>query len=143
MAKELSEHLAGFIRRGVNSDDCWDWLGGISSSGYANYRIPDGGKQVGAHRLVYETLVGYIPSGLALDHLCRNKTCTNPKHLEPVTNAVNLRRGKTAKLTAEDIRRIKSYISVGYDNRALAIIFKVSRDTISNIRNNRTWSDIK
>lgn len=46
-----------------------------------------------AHRVVYETVVGPVPEGLELDHLCRNRGCVNPAHLEPVTHQENMRRG--------------------------------------------------
>jgi hypothetical protein len=52
---------------------------------------------MGAHRFAYLEFVGPIPDGLVLDHLCRNKKCVNPDHLEPVTNAENLRRGRVAR----------------------------------------------
>lgn len=79
---------------------CWIWLGGQRKDGrYGLYR----GRH--AHRGVYELLVGPVPAGLELDHLCRNGLCVNPAHLEPVTHQVNVRRGigptaKNARKTA-------------------------------------------
>lgn len=73
---------------------CWLWLG-ATRGGYG--RIKMGGRKgefVSAHRLSYELHVGPIPEGLQLDHLCRNRTCVNPHHLEPVTLQENLRRGE-------------------------------------------------
>lgn len=51
------------------------------------------GKRFGVHRVTYEYIVGPIPRGLVLDHLCRNTRCVNPEHLEPVTDRVNILRG--------------------------------------------------
>lgn len=68
---------------------CWIWTG-ETSKGYG--RCVYQNKHTGAHRAVYEILVGDIPKGLELDHLCRNRTCVNPKHLEPVTHLENIRR---------------------------------------------------
>lgn len=56
------------------------------------------GKRVMVHRAVYEALVGPIPQGLEIDHLCRNRACYNPRHLEPVSHLENVRRG--AKVVA-------------------------------------------
>ncbi|GAB3776674.1 hypothetical protein GCM10027600_42800 [Nocardioides ginsengisegetis] len=66
---------------------CWIWKGHITRYGYGQLR----GKK--AHRLVYEAMVGPIPEGLVIDHLCRNRACVNPEHMEPVTNEENLDRG--------------------------------------------------
>lgn len=75
---------------------CWLWLGGISSDGYSRFREGAvGSKTVGGHRWSYIHLVGPIPPGLHLDHLCRVRHCVNPQHLEPVTCAVNLLRGES------------------------------------------------
>jgi hypothetical protein len=74
------------------TDTCWLWIGGQNGVGYG-VAWPDG-KQTYAHRFAYELLVGPIPSGLDLDHLCRVRYCVRPDHLEPVTRQENLRRGR-------------------------------------------------
>ena len=71
---------------------CWIWLGGLGKAGYG--MAWDGRRMVGAHRLVYVLLVGQVPDGTELDHLCRNPSCVNPAHLEPVTHHENMMRGK-------------------------------------------------
>lgn len=73
-------------------DECWPWLAGHTKAGYGTVHV---GHQTTttAHRAVYELLVGPIPDGLVLDHLCRNPGCVNPAHLEPVTYATNTERG--------------------------------------------------
>lgn len=73
------------------STGCWTWQATISGGGYG-YVTVDGRQRV-AHRVMYELLVGEIPAGTELDHLCRNRSCVNPAHLEPVTHRVNVRRG--------------------------------------------------
>jgi hypothetical protein len=72
---------------------CWEWAGSHDPQGYGQFR--DGGRLWKAHRFSYEWTIGPIPEGLQLDHLCRNRGCCNPDHLEPVTNAENARRGET------------------------------------------------
>ncbi len=83
--------------------DCWEWTGAKHESGYGRYRMGGrDGRFWYVHRLVWELLVGPIPDGLHIDHLCRNRLCCNPDHLEPVTPAENTRRspswnGESAK----------------------------------------------
>lgn len=71
------------------SGDCWLWTAATSAKGYGQFRASRGASQVAAHRYAYMDLVGPIPDGLALDHLCRVRNCVNPAHLEPVTTAEN------------------------------------------------------
>ena len=71
--------------------ECWQWRGAVSGNGYGTFRFE--GRIIRPHRFIYEALVGPIPDGLVIDHLCGNRLCVNPDHLEPVTNGENLRRG--------------------------------------------------
>lgn len=71
---------------------CWLWLGGRGGKGTTEQRYGQVGSRR-AHRVSYETLVGPIPDGLVLDHLCRRTYCVNPGHVEPVTHRVNILRG--------------------------------------------------
>lgn len=65
---------------------CWEWTDHIGPRGYGTLRVGGKkGKKIDAHRIVYETFVGPIPEGLEIDHLCRNRACIYPDHLEPVT----------------------------------------------------------
>jgi hypothetical protein len=77
---------------------CWLYAGALAADGYA--RVKDAGSDLAllVHRVTYEQLVGPIPEGLVLDHLCRVRHCVNPEHLEPVTHMENLRRGVKARL---------------------------------------------
>jgi hypothetical protein len=69
---------------------CWIWKGATSARGYGNFGNQP--KKI-SHRIAYELMVGAIPEGTEIDHLCRVRACCNPKHLEPVTRKVNQLRG--------------------------------------------------
>jgi len=91
MNQPLALRFWAKVEKGAN---CWRWTGFIDKGGYG--RIREAGRDTPilyAHRVAYEFLIGSIPEGLQLDHLCRNKWCCNPQHLEPVTMTENLRRG--------------------------------------------------
>lgn len=74
--------------------DCWEWTAYRDRDGYGITNAAAFGTPR-AHRVAYALLIGPIPDGMQLDHLCRNRSCVNPDHLEPVTNRENQRRGVT------------------------------------------------
>jgi hypothetical protein len=77
---------------------CWNWLGSHNGDGYGKVNFAK--RRYLTHRVSYELLVGKIPEGLQIDHLCRNKSCCNPAHLEVVTRTENLQRQAAAKVRA-------------------------------------------
>lgn len=83
---------------------CWEWDAPDTSNGYGNLYV--GRKRMRAHRLSYEVFVGEIPEGLEIDHLCRNRACCNPDHLEPVTARENTLRSPISP-TAINSRKLK------------------------------------
>lgn len=73
------------------SGECWLWMAAKFTDGYGEFW--DGHRYVLAHRWAYEQLVGPFPPGFQSDHLCRNRACVNPTHIEPVTQRENVLRG--------------------------------------------------
>ena len=89
---QLEELAPRFWQRVDQKDGCWLWKGSLTVYGYGQFQ-PARGKSYRAHRLAWEIARGPVPEGLVLDHLCRNRACCNPDHLEPVTHRENVLRG--------------------------------------------------
>ena len=106
---KLSERFWAKVHK---TSTCWLWTGSRISSGYGNFR-GENGCNVLVHRFAYETLIGPIPDGLMLDHLCRNPACVNPAHLEPVPARENSLRG--VGFAAENARKTHCVNGHPYD----------------------------
>jgi len=97
-----SKYYVASKRHPVLGTPCWIWTGAKWKRGYGCFNIssktlPNGKrvfKRMSAHKALYEHVNGPVPEGLELDHLCRNPSCVNPAHLEPVTHAENVKRGE-------------------------------------------------
>lgn len=82
-----------FWERVTPAGECLIWTGGLFRNGYGSLYV--NGRAVKAHRFAYELLVRPVPAGMQLDHLCRNRACVAPSHLQPVTQRENILRGRS------------------------------------------------
>ncbi len=137
-------------------DECWEWQGGISSSGYGNFQHAS--KQYGAHRFSYELNFGQIPDGMHVCHTCDNRRCVNPSHLWAGTHRDNMddrcAKGRTvgqrpgegstvSKLTNEQVLEIRAiYARGGRTQASVAQQFGVDTSLISLIVNRKRWGHL-
>jgi len=124
---------------------CWNWNLALSESGYAmcsSERAKYG--TIRAHRQNYIEKYGKIPDGLQLDHLCRNRRCVNPDHLEPVTSKENTHRGDGVKVNdkiVNEIRKMKNKRDSGELTYAqIGAMFSIGASAVFKILQNLTWS---
>lgn len=88
------DRLWSHVDRSGGPDACWEWTASLGSHGYGQFYV-DGPVMRRPHRVAYEATIGPVPDGTELDHLCRNRACVNPSHLEPVSHRENTLRGIT------------------------------------------------
>jgi hypothetical protein len=79
------------LEKVIITGECWTWTGSIDENGYGRIHTDTTPRK--SYRVLFEHVIGEVPEGLELDHLCRNRLCVNPFHLEPVTHRENMRRG--------------------------------------------------
>lgn len=94
-----------FWKKIDRSRECWIWTGAKDPTGYGRFHVRVGDRYVDAlaHRFAYERLIGPVPDGLTIDHLCRNRSCVNPKHMKLVSVQTNILRGDAP--TAHNARK--------------------------------------
>jgi HNH endonuclease len=120
-------------------DECWLWRGQISPSGYG--RIDINNHAGYAHRYVYERERGPIPNGLQLDHLCRVRACVNPSHLQPVSRAENIRRGRKAKLGHHGALLVRwTFATTDLPRYEIADMVGVTGSTVTRVLSGEFWS---
>lgn len=111
----IRERFWGHVDIRTNIDECWTWKRSLTGGGYGQFHIE--GLVFKAHRVAYEFTIGPIPDGLVLDHLCRNRACVNPWHMEPITQQENTLRGDRAAMSAAQVRRHRARTHCRYGHK--------------------------
>lgn len=105
IAQWSTQSRARFWSRVEKTDSCWNWTSSTDRKGYGQFCHCVQGLTMRAHKLAWESENGPVPDGLVLDHLCRNRRCVRPSHLEVVTNRENVLRG--IGITAQMAQRME------------------------------------
>ncbi|MGH1470120.1 MAG: HNH endonuclease signature motif containing protein [Cellvibrionaceae bacterium] len=135
--------LKPLVKLGADPSDCWNWQGSLNKkTGYGKKQ--ENGLTLLAHRWVYESLLGPIEKDKVINHICSNRSCVNPYHLEVVSQAENCRHGKGSKLNriqAKTIKRLKKSKYWGL-RKVLAKRYNISEQLVSDIWYGRAWKEI-
>lgn len=142
-----------FSRVSESKNGCWEWIGGINSSGYGCFKFQE--KQQLTHRLSYSWFVGPIECGKLICHLCNNKKCVNPHHLYLGTQFENMRdavkdglievgeKSSSSKLKYKDVVSIKKeYKNSNLTQYELAKKYKTVQTNIHMIVSGKTWKNV-
>lgn len=122
---------------------CWVWQHSKFVDGYGYIYCVAKKRKLKAHRVVYEEYKGPIPNDLPLDHLCRNRLCVNPDHLEPVSLAVNTRRGVATKINESIVCEMRRLYATGdWSFEEVGKHFGVSRSCASGAIRGVSWTDV-
>jgi hypothetical protein len=136
------EILSIHTDKSLGESECWIYNVMPASGGYRQIEV--NGKTVQVHRLVYELCCGPIPEGFDVHHICRNRGCVNPKHLELLNHKKHTagERNAMCKLTSEKVKEIRSLYKTGeISQRGLAKKYGVSQGKIWQVVTNRVWRD--
>lgn len=118
------KNLYRFWDKVLFTTDCWEWQRGLDKDGYGQLTINT--KKIKPHRFSYELYKGKIPEGLEIDHLCRNRKCVNPNHLELVTHQENIKRGDKTNLGLYN--KVKTHCKRGHEfNKENSYFYKTQR----------------
>lgn len=145
-----------FLQQVKIGPECWEWVGSLvkDRGGYGRFCV--GGKTVRAHRWLYQQIHGPVSETDVIMHLCDNPSCVNPAHLRLGTYSENTRdmvakgRGQNrqgekhplARLTAEDIAKIRHRAEMGISHHRIAIDFKISRQHVGKIVRRENWGHV-
>ena len=119
---------------------CWNWNLHCGQNGYGIIWFE--GKNRYFHRISYQLYVGEIPDGMTIDHLCRNRRCANPDHMEVVSIQVNSQRRVNTKLSPSDIPKIRVLLAQGVRQREIASDFGTTQSNISLIKRGVNWDNV-
>ena len=139
----LQERLWSKVIKSNEPSGCWLWKDKLSKAGYAYFWVGEDGKKgknIPAHRVLYELVIGKIPAGYDLDHLCRNPACVRPDHQEPVTHRINLLRGigiasRNAKVTHCPHGHLYNEQNTVHDKRGYRICHICRLESLHQFRN--------
>lgn len=120
MGKRKSEAIERFYSQTIISNNCWEWTGHIMNAGYGALSTNSGTQLV--HRYAYKQFIGEIPDKMTIDHLCKNKLCVNPDHLEIVTRTENIRR--CGLVGVAKVEASKKYCNKGHSYKLYGVRYK-------------------
>lgn len=124
------------------SSPCWIWQGGKGDRGYGRRLNFSTGKIDNAHRVFYHELIGPPPAGKDLDHLCRQPSCVNPWHLDPVSHVENLRRGAGSQINMQIARKIRELWQTGlYTYAEIAARVGGNKTIVGNVVRGKSWRE--